>query len=128
LRLLVSLAVILADSRFPLRSRSQTSKQELTVSAAVSLKDALDRAAALYRSQKPGTVVHFNRGDSGTWQRQIEQGAPVDVFISAAPEEMDKLESKDLLLQGTQENLARNHVVLIVPAGEVGIKSFQDLG
>jgi molybdate transport system substrate-binding protein len=127
LRLLVLLAVILAGSRFPLRSRSQTTKQELTVSAAVSLKDALDEAATLYRSQKPGTVVHFNLGGSGTLQRQIEEGAPVDVFISAAPEELDRLESKDLLLPGTRRNLTRNRVVLIVPAGEVGIKSFQDL-
>ena len=40
---------------------------------------------------------------------------------------MDKLESKSLLLQGTRKLLARNRVVLIVPAGEAGIKSFQDL-
>ena len=108
-------------------SRAQTAKHDITVSAAVSLKDALDEAAALYRSQKPGTVVHFNLGGSGTLRRQIEEGAPVDIFISAASEEMDKLESQNLLLLGTRKNLARNRVVLIVPAGEVGIKSFQDL-
>jgi molybdate transport system substrate-binding protein len=125
--LLVFLASILGGSSFAPVGEAQAPKQEITVSAAVSLKDALNEAAGLYRSQKPGIVVHFNLGGSGTLQQQIEQGAPVDVFISASPEEMDKLESKSLLLQGTRKNLARNRVVLIVPAGESGIKNFQDL-
>jgi molybdate transport system substrate-binding protein len=126
-RLLVLLTVILAGSPFALPDQSQAPKQELTVSAAVSLKDALDEVARLYHSQKPATVVHFNLGGSGTLQQQIEQGAPVDVFVSASPEEMDRLESKNLLLPGTRKNLLRNSMVLIVPAGETGIKNFQDL-
>jgi molybdate transport system substrate-binding protein len=100
---------------------------ELTVSAAISLKDALDEIAHLYSVEAPGVIVHFNLGGSGTLQRQIEQGAPVDVFISASPKEMDGLAAKGLLLTGTRRDLVRNSVVLIVPAGTSTISTFQDL-
>jgi len=60
-------------------------------------------------------------------QRQIEQGAPVDIFISASPKEMDSLESQGLLLPSTRKNLAKNSVVLIVPAGTSQISGFSDL-
>ena len=71
--------------------------------------------------------MHFNLGSSGTLQRQIEQGAPVDVFISASAEELDRLESRGLILPGSRKNLVGNTVVLIVPAGSFAIKGFQDL-
>ena len=100
---------------------------ELTVSAAISLKDALDEISHLYTAEHPGTDVHFNLGGSGTLQRQIEQGAPVDIFISASPKEMDSLESQGLLLPDTRKDLVRNSVVLIVPAGSTGVSGFQDL-
>ncbi len=113
---------------FPAHSSwAQASKHEVTVSAAVSLKDALDEIAQLYRAEKPDVALHFNLGGSGTLQRQIEQGAPVDVFISASPDEMDGLEAKGLLLAGTRKNLVTNRVVLIVPAGATSVASFQDL-
>lgn len=100
---------------------------EITVSAAISLKDVLEEIAELYRAERPGTVIHFNLGASGSLQLQIEQGAPVDIFISAAPKQMDALESEGLLLAGTRKNLVENEVVLIVPKGRTGIISFQDL-
>jgi len=100
---------------------------EITVSAAISLKDALDEISQLYRTKSPDTTIHFNLGGSGTLQQQIEQGAPVDVFISASPDQMDALESKGLLLAGSRKDLVRNSVVLIVQKGKQGIASFQDL-
>jgi molybdate transport system substrate-binding protein len=102
-------------------------KVELTVSAAISLKDALDEIAQLYYAETPGTVIHFNLGGSGTLQHQIEQGAPVDVFISASEDQMNGLESEGLLSPGTRRDLVKNTVVLIVPKGKSGISSFQDL-
>jgi molybdate transport system substrate-binding protein len=109
-----------------LRDTPQTHK-ELTVSAAISLKDALDAVAQRYRAERPGTEIHFNLGASGTLQRQIEQGAPVDVFISASEDQMDSLETKGLLLAGTRRDLLKNAIVLIVPKGKTGIAGFQDL-
>jgi molybdate transport system substrate-binding protein len=100
---------------------------DLTLSAAVSLKGALEEIVHLYGVEHPGVTVHFNLGASGTLQRQIEQGAPVDIFISASPKEMDSLESQGLLLPGTRKNLAKNSVVLIVPAGASQISGFSDL-
>jgi molybdate transport system substrate-binding protein len=102
-------------------------QKEITVAAAISLKDVLDEIAQLYRADTPDTVIHFNLGASGTLQRQIEEGAPVDVFISASEDQMNSLESKGLLLPDTRRDLVRNTVVLIVPKGKTGIASFQDL-
>jgi molybdate transport system substrate-binding protein len=106
---------------------SQSPPRELTLSAAISLKDALDKVAEAYRADRPDTVIHFNLGASGTLQRQIEQGAPVDIFISASEDQMNSLEAKGLLLPGTRKDLVRNTVVLIVPKGKTGISSFPDL-
>ena len=106
---------------------SPAPSDDITVSAAISLKDALDEIAHLYSTEHPNAKAHFNLGGSGTLQRQIEQGAPVDIFISASPKEMDSLQSQGLLLPNTRKNLARNSVVLIVPAGSTSIPGFQDL-
>jgi len=100
---------------------------EITVSAAISLKDALDEISALYQKSKPGVTVRLNLGGSGTLHRQVEQGAPVDVFISASPEEINALASHGLLLAGTRHDLLRNRVVLVVPIGKSPVMSFQDL-
>jgi molybdate transport system substrate-binding protein len=106
----------------------QSSKTELTVSAAISVKDALDEIKHLYASQHAGVSIAVNYGASGTLQLQIEQGAPVDIFLSAAPKQMDALESKGLLLEGTRKNLLLNEVVLIMPKDStVGIATFQGL-
>ncbi|MGB2889510.1 MAG: molybdate ABC transporter substrate-binding protein [Candidatus Acidiferrales bacterium] len=122
LALAILLPVSLAEAREP-----QTQKQDLTISAAISLREVLDEIQSPFRTYHPDTTLHFNLGGSGTLQRQIEQGAPVDVFISASRKEMDSLEAKGLILAGTRRDLAKNRVVLVVPSGESGIKSFQDL-
>jgi len=100
---------------------------ELTLSVAISLKDALGEIAHLYNAEHPGVTIHFNLGGPGTLQRQIEQGAPVDIFFSASPKKMDLVESQGLLLAGTRKNLVRKSVVLIVPSGNAQISVFPDL-
>ena len=101
---------------------------DLTVSAAISLKDALDEVKQLYMAANPNVSIATNYGGSGTLQLQIEQGAPVDLFLSAAPKQMDALETKGLLLEGTRQDLLKNEIVLIVPKdSSAGISSFQDL-
>lgn len=105
----------------------QAQKQDLTISAAVSLKDALEEIQKLFRTEHPETTVHFNLGASGTLQRQVEQGAPIDVFISASSSQMDSLEADGLLVPGTRKDLLRNEVVLIAPKGKTQIARFEDL-
>ncbi len=69
-------------------------QKEITVSAAMSLKNAFEEIGKMYEVRNKGTRVRFNFGASGDLIRQIEGGAPVDVFASAAPNEMDELEKQ----------------------------------
>ncbi|NET58104.1 MAG: molybdate ABC transporter substrate-binding protein [Symploca sp. SIO2E6] len=99
----------------------------LTVSVAASLQDAMKGIEPIYREQKPTVKITYNFGSSGSLQQQIEQGAPVDIFISAAPKQMNALQAKNLLLEGTRRDLWHNQVVLVVPQGAKGIADFQEL-
>lgn len=103
------------------------SNTTLLVSAAASLKDVLQEMAPLYRQNQPNVNLTFNFGASGALQQQIEQGAPADIFISAARRQMDGLEQKGLLLSGTRSILANNRLVLIVPQGTRSVTSFYKL-
>ncbi|MBV8882422.1 MAG: molybdate ABC transporter substrate-binding protein [Chroococcidiopsidaceae cyanobacterium CP_BM_RX_35] len=99
------------------------SSSALTVSAAASLKDAMGDIKQLYTQ----TNLTYNFGGSGSLQQQIEQGAPVDVFISAAPKQMNALQKKGLVLTETRKNLLRNEVVLIAPKTSTAVSDFKDL-
>src|ERR1043166_6984051 len=85
--------------------------QAPTVLAAASLKEALDEVASFYPT-KP--VIAY--GASSTLARQIENGAPADIFISADLDWMDYVDKKNLLAPGTRRNLLANRLVLIAPA------------
>lgn len=104
-------------------------KAELTVSAAASLKDAMDDIQAAYEKEHSGIKLRFNFGGSGSLQQQISQGAPVDLFFSAAEDKFDKLVEEGRIAEEDRINLLGNELVLIVPKqGEAGVKSFEDLG
>jgi molybdate transport system substrate-binding protein len=98
----------------------------LIVSAAASLKDAFSEIAEL-NEKRNGTKVRFNFGASGVLQKQIESGAPVDVFASAGGKQMDELRHRGLIIEGTLRGVALNSLVLIVPARSQLIDSFTDL-
>jgi len=101
---------------------------ELTISAAVSLKDALAEIKTRYEQKNPRIKLVYNLGASGTLQKQIEQGAPADLFISAAPKQMNELEAKNLLNKASRKNLVENKLVLIVPQNStLKIEKFEDL-
>ena len=101
---------------------------ELTISAAVSMKDALKDVQAAYLQKAPQVKLVFNLGASGSLQKQIEQGAPADIFISAAPKQMNELETKNLILKPTRRNLVENKLVLIVPQNsQLKIAKFEEL-
>ncbi|BBD59599.1 molybdenum ABC transporter periplasmic molybdate-binding protein [Nostoc sp. HK-01] len=99
----------------------------LTISAAASLKDALEAIKPIYNQAKPNINLAYNFGSSGALQQQIEQGAKVDVFISAATKQIDALDKKGLLVDGTKKNLLQNQLVLIAPQNSTKISDFQDL-
>jgi molybdate transport system substrate-binding protein len=99
---------------------------ELIVSAAVSLKDAFNEIGALY-TKRTGRTVRFNFGASGALQKQIESGAPVDVFASAGVKEMDELFEKSLIAGNSRKNFASNRLALIEPPEAPPLGSFTDL-
>ena len=84
---------------------------KLTVSSAISLKDLLEEIKPVYQQEHPQVEIIYNFASSGSLQRQIEQGAPVDVFISAATDKMDALQKQDLLLPETRRDLFKNQMV-----------------
>jgi molybdate transport system substrate-binding protein len=86
----------------------------ITVSAAVSLRETLDEVANGWQKSS-GIKVQINYGASGTLMTQIEAGAPVDVFISAGPEQVDRLIQKSLADAATRRVVAGNRLVLIAP-------------
>ncbi len=102
---------------------------EITVSAAISLKNAFEEIGELYESQNTNSKVTLNLGASGALMMQIKGGAPVDVFASAALKDMDDLDHAGLVMKDTRTNFVANSVVLIVPSSsKITMASFADLG
>ncbi len=87
-------------------------RHELVVSAAASLTDVLN-ALTPAAEAFTGARVLYNFGGSGALRKQIEEGAPADVFFSAAAEDMDKLEKAGLIEPGTRRDLLSNAIVLV---------------
>ncbi len=115
MRRLVALAlpvVLLAGAAAP------ASAQELVLSVAISMKEAVEELGRRFTEQRPGVTVRYNFGASGELQKQIEAGAPVDVFISAATRQMDELERGGFLVPGSRREFARNVLVAVKPADE----------
>ncbi len=101
--------------------------ERILVSAAISLKDGFEEIGRLLESRS-GIASDFNFGASGILQKQIEAGAPVDVFASAGEKEMDDLQAKGYILKETRHDFAGNDLELIVPNGHKPVpSSFPDL-
>lgn len=101
---------------------------ELLISAAASMTDCLTELAGSYKEVAPNVTLTFTFGSSGSLQSQIEEGAPSDVFISAAQKQMNALEEKDLIDKATRKDLLVNEVVLITPKGNpLGLSAFTDV-
>jgi molybdate transport system substrate-binding protein len=95
---------------------SKPAPVELNVSAAASLTDALTAINNLYMQENDYVTIVTNFASSGTLQKQIEQGAPADVFFSAGAKQMQALQDGGLIISDTRQDLLTNKVVLIVPA------------
>ncbi|HEY2494995.1 MAG TPA: molybdate ABC transporter substrate-binding protein [Paenibacillus sp.] len=95
--------------------QSSNEKVELTISAAASLTDALQEIQTLYEADHTNVKLDFNFGASGALQQQIEQGAPADLFLSAATKNMNALIDKKLVDTQQQQNLLINELVVVIP-------------
>ncbi len=100
----------------------------LLVAAAASLQDALQAIDPIFKQTHAGMTLNYNFAASGPLQQQIAQGAPVDVFISAAAKQMDALQTQHLILNDTRRNLLTNDLALVVPVNaSLGLTSFRQL-
>ena len=113
---------------------------EISVFAAASMQESLDAAIQLYKAANPNVSVVTTYDSSGTLLKQIQEGAVCDVFISAAPKQMNALDGSlkdnaeknpnglDYIVEGSRLNLLENKVTLSVPEGNpAGIESFDQL-
>ncbi|WP_025117338.1 molybdate ABC transporter substrate-binding protein [Lysinibacillus fusiformis] len=101
---------------------------ELTISAAASLQDALEELKTTYEKEHDTIKILYNFGGSGALQQQILQGAPADLFFSAAEDKFDVLVEKELIDPKQGMDLLANELVLIVPKkNDKQIQSFEDL-
>ena len=90
-------------------------KVELTISAAASLQNALTDIEKNFEKDHANIDLKFNFGASGALQQQIKQGAPVDLFFSAAEDKFDELVTEGQIDQKQGVDLVGNELVLIVP-------------
>lgn len=108
--------------------KEQQKNVELYILAAASLSDALKELTPLYESSHPGVKLVTTFGSSGALQKQIEQGAPADLFISAASKQMNALVDQKLVDERLQSNLLSNELVLIVLKNSASpIRQMKDL-
>jgi len=101
---------------FVLAASSAAPAQEMTLSVAISMKEAVETLGRQFTQSRAGVTLRYNLGSSGELQKQIEAGAPVDLFISAAQRQMDELEQKGLIVTATRRVFARNVLTVIKPA------------
>ncbi|WP_338430499.1 molybdate ABC transporter substrate-binding protein [Synechococcus elongatus] len=132
--LLIGLSVIavilglqLMGPRLTPQSSSQPSAS-LLVAAAASLQNPLQAIAALDSPDLANVSIRYTFAASGVLQRQIEQGAPIDILIAAAEKQMQALQEQGLILTDTRSNLLTNQLVLVVPKTALpSVARFQDL-
>ncbi len=109
------LATFLTACTISNSNQQDSPKVSLTVSVAASVQDAMKTVKTIYEQENTNVEIVYNFGSSGSLQQQIEQGAPTDIFISAAPQQMNMLQKRELLLTETRQDLLKNNLVLIVP-------------
>lgn len=101
---------------------------EITVSAALGLKEALLDIQKDYEAKHPNVKIIYNLAAAGALQAQIEQGAPADIFISAAVKQLNELQKKQLINPATRKDLVGNQLVLVVPKeSALNLANFKDL-
>jgi molybdate transport system substrate-binding protein len=102
--------------------------QELIVSAAASLTNALKEVTAQFEKTHPGTKIVCNFAASGVLLQQMDKGAPVDVFAAADQKTMNQAQEKKLIIPDTRKNFVSNRLMLIAPLdSKFAVRGLKDL-
>lgn len=107
----------------PVQTKGET--QKILISAAASLSVVMDDITTQFKAEHSDIVVEVNYGSSGALQKQIEQGAPADLFVSAGMKQMDALEEQALLEKSTP--LLKNEMVIVANKQFVNIALANDV-
>ncbi|MCF2647168.1 molybdate ABC transporter substrate-binding protein [Niallia circulans] len=130
-KFLLLLALLILASCSNNGENTSSSKKEtfsLTISAAASMQDSLNTIKKKFEEEHPDITLTFNFGSSGALQQQIAQGAPVDLFFSAAQDKLDLLVDDGLIKESDHIDLVKNNLVLITnKQSNVTINRFADL-
>ena len=94
---------------------AEPATRELTFSVAVSLKEAVGELGRRFVQTHAGVTLRYNFGASGELAKQIEAGAPIDLFLSAGERQMDDLERRGFVVRATRRVFARNVLVAVKP-------------
>ena len=131
LALLTCLAMIFAFTACGSSEEEAATEEstEVIVFAAASMQSSLEELEASFEAENPGVDVVLNCDSSGTLQEQIMEGAPCDIFFSAAQKNMDALEEEGLVVEGTRSNVLNNQLVVITqPDSETKVTGIENLG
>ena len=124
----LSIVLILIPLLFILSCRPQNTQTELTVAAASDLTNAFEEIGREFQ-KATGAKVIFNFGSSGMLAKQIEQGAPIDLFAAANIDFINQLEQKGLILPDTKKRYARGRIVIwTAQSSGIRIEKLSDLG
>ena len=100
----------------------------VNVFAAASLSNVMAEFEASYEEANPGVDIVVNADSSGALLTQIQEGAPCDVFFSAAQKQMDELEGAGMVTEGTRTNVVNNQLVVITqPDSETAVTGLADI-
>lgn len=100
----------------------------INVSAALGLKDVLQEIQKEYEASNKNVKIVFNFGPAGVLQKQLEQGVPADLFISASLKQVNELQNKNLVVPSSRKILVSDKLVLVAPKNsQLPITNFQDL-
>lgn len=100
--------------------------KEITISAAASLREPLQVIVENFKKEK-GIIININFGGSGVLQKQIEQGAPIDIFFPAGKEYMDSLQNKKMIEEASRKDILANSLVYISSKSLKNVTSLQEL-
>ena len=108
---------------------SASGQTQVLVFAAASMQSALEELEAAYEAENPDIDIVLNCDSSGTLMTQIQEGAPCDVFFSAAQAQMDELETAGLVVDGTRQNVLNNQLVVVTyPDSGTKVKKLKSIG
>lgn len=130
LALVITMVMVFALAACGGSSSEEATSEKTTVNvfAAASLSAVMADFEASYEEANPNVDIVVNADSSGALLTQIQEGAPCDVFFSAAQKQMDELEGTDMVVEGTRTNVVNNQLVVVTqPDSETAVTGLADI-